>query len=224
MRRPNSHEVITFDCFGTLIDWERGAAKAFVDTARKEGVALDQASVISAYDSLERVVQADTYRRYRDVLPETAQRAASAVGWNLKKEKAGFLIASLPHWPPFNDTNPALERLAAAGCKLGILSNTDDDLLALTCKSLSAPFEILITAQQVKSYKPAHGHFLAARERVGNRSWLHVSQSYFHDVGPALALGIPVAWINRKSKPPLGPPPLREFRLLTELADWLAPK
>ena len=223
MRRPGDYEVITFDCFGTLIDWERGAAKAFVDAARREGVTLDQASVISAYDSLERVVQADVYRRYRDVLSESAQRAAAVVGWKLNPESAGFLVDSLPEWPPFDDTNPALERLAAAGCKLGILSNTDDDLIALTCNSLRAPFEILVTAQQVGSYKPAPGHFLAARKQVGKRRWLHVSQSYFHDVGPALALGIPVAWINRKSKPLPGQPPLRDFKLLTGLADWLAP-
>jgi 2-haloalkanoic acid dehalogenase type II len=224
MQSSSQHyEVITFDCFGTLIDWDRGIANAFVEAAGREGVTLDPASVVSAYDNLERVVQAQTFRRYRDVLADTAQRAANAIGWKVTPQQAGFLVESLPDWPPFDDTNPALKRLSAAGYKLGILSNTDDDLLALTCKQLSAPFEILITAEQVRSYKPAHGHFLAARGKVSGRPWLHVAQSYFHDIEPALTLAIPVAWINRKNRPLLGPPPLREFRVLTELADWLAP-
>jgi FMN phosphatase YigB (HAD superfamily) len=106
----------------------------------------------------------------------------------------------LPGWRPFPDTCPALEALHGAGYRLGILSNVDDDLLAGTLKHFPVPFDLLVTAQQVGSYKPAHGHFLEARRRLAGRRWLHAAQSFFHDVEPAGALGIPVVWVNRKSE------------------------
>ncbi len=99
----------------------------------------------------------------------------------------GFLAESLPLWIPFPDTNAALERLFRAGYQLGILSNVDDDLLAGTRKHFTVPFDLIVTAQQVGSYKPADGHFTTARERVGGRRWLHAAQSHFHDVTPARA-------------------------------------
>jgi 2-haloalkanoic acid dehalogenase type II len=220
MERP--YDIITFDCYGTLIDWETGISTAFVSTAATDGHALDRGQVLEAYAEIEPAVEAETYRRYRDVLTETAQRVAERLGWHLSKERASFLPDSLPAWEPFNDTNPALERLAAAGYTLGILSNVDDDLLAGTRRHFRVNFDLLVTAQQVGSYKPAHGHFQVARQRIGARRWLHVAQSYFHDVVPARALGIPTAWINRKAeRAPDGGRADREFRTLTELADWL---
>jgi FMN phosphatase YigB (HAD superfamily) len=99
----------------------------------------------------------------------------------------------------------------------------DDDLLSATCRHFSAPIDLIVTAQQVRSYKPAHGHFLAARERIGSQRWLHAAQSHFHDVVPATALGVPVVWVNRKREPlpPGGLAPLAEVATLAELADWL---
>jgi FMN phosphatase YigB (HAD superfamily) len=129
----------------------------------------------------------------------------------------------VPNWPPFPDTNPALRRLRDAGYRLGILSNVDDDLLTWTRRHLAVAFEFLITAQHVGSYKPAPAHFARARQLIGGRRWLHAAQSYFHDVVPACALAIPVAWINRKGQTREGPKPDREFQNLTRLADWLAP-
>jgi 2-haloacid dehalogenase/putative hydrolase of the HAD superfamily len=218
MERP--YDIITFDCYGTLIDWERGISQAFARAAALDGVALDRAAVLAAYAELEPVVEAETYRSYRAVLTETARRVGARLGWPVPAERAGFLATSLPDWPPFADTNPALERLVATGYRLGILSNVDDDLLAATCRHFPVEFDLLVTAQQVGSYKPADGHFLAARQRVGARRWLHAAQSYFHDVVPARRLGIPVAWINRKggvaSK---GGHADREFRTLAALAD-----
>ena len=124
---------------------------------------------------------------------------------------------------PFPDTNPALTRLSQAGYALGILSNVDDDLLAGTLRHLEVNFSLLITAQQVRSYKPAPGHFAAARGRIGSQRWLHAVQSYFHDVTPAVEHGIPVAWINRKGARVTGAAqPDSEFPTLTDLADWLA--
>src|SRR5262249_21198886 len=146
----------------------------------------------------------ETYRSYREVLTETSRRLASRFGWPMPESRAGFLADSLPGWPPFPDTNRSLERLAAAGYRLGILSNVDDDLLAGTRRHFSVPFESIVTAQQVRSYKPGHAHFLTARERIGGARWLHAAQSYFHDVTPARELGIPTAWINRRRQTPSG--------------------
>lgn len=218
------YDVITFDCYGTLIDWERGIRAAFLEAARADGVTLEPAAVLAAYHEVEPVVEAEAYRPYRDVLTETARRVAGKLGWSLGPDRARFLAESLPAWPPFGDTNAALERLAAAGYRLGILSNVDEDLLAATRRHLTVSFDFWVTAEQVGAYKPARRHFEVARARLGGRPWLHAAQSYFHDVAPARALGIPVAWVNRKGEPAgdAGRPE-REFRTLTELADWLAP-
>lgn len=217
------YDVVTFDCYGTLIDWETGIATAFTEAASRDGVALDRTTVFAAYREIEPAVEAETYRSYRAVLTETARRVAGKFGWPLSEERARFLPDSVAHWQPFPDTNPALERLAAAGYRLGILSNVDDDLLAGTLRHLSVPFALLVTAQQVGSYKPTPGHFLAARQRIGEHRWIHAAQSYFHDVVPARALGIPVAWINRKEEVARdGGRAERAFPTLAELADWLA--
>jgi 2-haloalkanoic acid dehalogenase type II len=216
------YDVITFDCYGTLIDWEGGISTAFASAAAAETRQLERTQMLKAYAEIEPSVEAAPYRRYRDVLTETAQRVAERLGWPLSRERAHFLAESLPGWPAFADTNPALERLVAAGYSLGILSNIDDDLLAGTRRHFTVTFDLIVTAQQVGSYKPAHGHFTEARQRLGNKRWLHAAQSYFHDVVPARALGIPVAWINRKQETASdGGRANREFHTLTELADWL---
>ena len=217
-------DVVTFDCYGTLIDWERGIADAFRAALSVDGVNLDPERVLAAYHELEPVVQAETFRRYRDVLTETARRVAARLGWALPEARAGFLADSLPSWTPFADTNAALERLARAGYRLGILSNVDDDLLAGTRRHFTATFDptLTITAQQVRAYKPAPAHFEAARARLGGQRWLHAAQSYFHDVAPARSLGIPVAWINRKGEIPAAPSGAEaEFRTLAEFAAWM---
>jgi len=216
-------DVITFDCYGTLIDWEAGIGDAFREAAAADGVKLDPAAALRAVFEREPEVQAAHYRTYREVLTVTAMEAAAALGWTVSRERAAFLADSLPRWKPFPDTNAALERLSRAGYELGILSNVDDDLLAGTRRHFTVSFPLLVTAQQVRSYKPAPGHFTTARERIGGRRWLHAAQSYFHDITPAVANKVPVAWINRKSMQPTGAARAdREFRTLTDLADWLA--
>lgn len=216
---PAGYQVITFDCYGTLIDWESGIAGAFSDAAAEDGVTLDRHAVLRAYAEVEPQVERERYRPYREVLQETASRVAQMLGWRVSYERCTFLPSSLPRWTPFPDTNPALEALAAAGCRLGILSNVDDDLIAGTRKHFSVPFELVITAQQVRSYKPAPAHFITARERLGSARWLHAAQSNFHDIVPCNALGIPTAWINRSGERPLpGGTPAHEFRDLEGLA------
>ena len=217
---PKEFDYVTFDCYGTLIDWESGIRGAFLENARADGVRLDEASIIPAYAGVEPVVERERYRRYRDVLGETATRVANALGWRVTY--AGFLADSLASWRPFPDTNNALERLKKAGIRLGILSNIDDDLLSATRRHFTVDFDLIITAQQVGSYKPAPMHFLAARERIGAAHWLHAAQSNFHDIVPANALGISNAWIHRKADRALpGGAPTMEFKDLSGLADAL---
>jgi len=202
-------DIITFDCYGTLIDWESGIRAAFM------AAGVDGDAALRAYAEIEPVVEHENYRSYREVLKETARRVAPNVATN-------FLPDSLQSWKPFRDTNPSLERLHRAGIRLGILSNVDDDLIAETRKHFTVDFDLVITAQQVRSYKPGHAHFLTARERIGSANWLHAAQSNFHDIVPANQLGIANAWINRRGQKALpGGTPTFEYRDLAALADAL---
>jgi 2-haloalkanoic acid dehalogenase type II len=215
-------DLITFDCYGTLIDWEQGIVNAFQSEAARHGISADATGIISAYHDQEPVVETEKYTPYREVLAETARRVAARLGLEIPPDRASFLADSLPDWQPFADTNAALERLASR-FKLGILSNIDDDLLARTRRHFTVDFDLIVTAAQVKSYKPADGHFVEARRRMGEMRWLHAAQSYFHDVVPASRLGIPVAWVNRKGEraDEQGPQPDFEVRNLAELADLM---
>jgi 2-haloacid dehalogenase/putative hydrolase of the HAD superfamily len=216
------YDVITFDCYGTLIDWESGIADAFLTTAAADGVALTREAVLRAYADNEHRVQAQNYRPYREILRDTAVRVAAAVGWPLTSERAGFLADSLPSWQPFPDTNAALEQLAAVS-RLGILSNIDDDLLAATREHFTVDFDVIVTAQQVRSYKPGHAHFQTARELIGNASWLHAAESNFHDIVPTNILGVDNAWINRQRQRELsGGTPKYKFDDLAGLAGAMA--
>ncbi len=209
-------DVITFDCYGTLIDWESGIADAF----RAAGLERPRHDILRAYEEIEPVVESERYQLYRDVLTETAVRVGSALGW---QTDGAFLPDSLPDWKPFPDTNAALEQLVAGGYRLGILSNVDDVLIAATRRHFTVDFDLIITAQQVRSYKPAPAHFLAAREAIGNARWLHAAQSNFHDIVPANNLGIPTAWVNRRGDTALpGGTPTYEVKNLTALAELLA--
>jgi len=215
-------DLITFDCYGTLIDWETGIYEAFSSEAAKDGILIEREEVIAAYLAAEKEVEAGPYVPYRDVLTRSAHLAASTLGWKIDTERAAFLVASLPDWAPFADTNPALERLASR-YHLGILSNVDDALLAETMRHLTVPFEVIVTAEQVRSYKPRRSHFEEAMRRKGSARWLHAGQSYFHDIGPTLEMGIRAAWINRKGEEIShgGRQPLYVVRDLMELAQLL---
>src|SRR5438093_5253441 len=172
MTRP--YDIVTFDCYGTLIDWDRGIVDAFADAVAAHGGNLDERRALETYERVEPIVEAEGYRSYREVLTESVRRVARELGWALPESRAGFLAESLPSWPPFPDTNAALQRLAGAGYRLAILSNVDDDLLAGTRKHLSVDVEFVVTAQQVGSYKPAPAHFTTARQRLAGARWLHV--------------------------------------------------
>jgi 2-haloacid dehalogenase/putative hydrolase of the HAD superfamily len=220
--KSDNFEIITFDCYGTLIDWETGIKNAFQEAAAADSVDIRVDQIIDAYAAEEVTVEAMAYRSYREVLTQTERRVAAILGWRLPSERSGFLADSLPNWKPFSDTNSALERLARR-FKLGILSNIDDDLLTATRRHFTVDFDLIVTAQQVESYKPGLAHFKEAKMRIGDLQLLHAAQSYFHDVVPATKMSIPVVWVNRKNNQidPSGPNPTHQVRNLTELATCL---
>jgi 2-haloacid dehalogenase/putative hydrolase of the HAD superfamily len=196
-------EVITFDCYGTLIDWEKGIRNAFHNAILKTGEDPGLESKASeAYEEEERRVEKEKpHILYRDVLSKTSLAVARKIGWNLPEAESTFLARELPNWTPFPDTNPSLAKLARKHT-LGILSNVDNDLLSRTVRHFTSPFEIRVTAENVRSYKPAFGHFEEARRIIGDRSWVHVAGSQYHDIEPAVKLGIKAVWVNRKNARP----------------------
>jgi 2-haloacid dehalogenase len=190
----------TFDCYGTLVDWNAGLRAA-----------LGADELLVRYHELEPRVQAeDPTRSYRDVLAETARRVGVATS----------PADTLPFWPVFPEVPAELEEARARGWKLAALSNTDRDLIDESLRAIGVPFELAIVASEIGSYKPAHGHWLAFERQVGRMPDVHVAQSHFHDVVPATALSIPTVWINRLGETG-DPAPTRELPDLRDLADTL---
>jgi 2-haloacid dehalogenase len=188
----------TFDCYGTLVDWDVGIHGAI------ETVAPDHAErLLRAYHELEPEVQAERFRPYREVLAESLRRATESEGVGLPEGGAGLLAETLPGWPVFDDVVPAMDELRAGGWRRAILSNVDRDLIAGTLEHMGVEFDLVVTAEDVCSYKHAHGHFERFRELTDAPppDWIHVAASVFHDIEPARELGVPSVWINREGRP-----------------------
>jgi 2-haloalkanoic acid dehalogenase type II len=228
LENPREFEFVTFDCYGTLIDWETGIRLAFKQALAGMGLSQSQeGELFELYQEEEKTIEGEMpYQKYREVLALAASRAARRFGKNIPEKLSEILAEQLPNWSSFPDTNPALERLATE-YTLGILSNVDNDLLAGTLKHFTVPFDLVVTAERVRSYKPGPEHFEEARRIIGaDRGWLHVAASLYHDIEPALRLGINTAWINRKNSSEgkgLRGKIAREAKDLTQLADWLTP-
>jgi 2-haloacid dehalogenase len=191
----------TFDCYGTLVDWNAGIRSVV------------GGELLPRYHELEPQVQAeDPTLAYRDVLREVSAR--------LGLRDTDALARSLPEWPVFSEVREALEGARRRGWKLAILSNTDRDFIDASMASIGVHFEFAIVASEIGSYKPALGHWRTFEQRVGRLPDVHVAASLFHDVAPANELGLPSIWINRLGETP-GPPPTRELPDLTRLANTL---
>ena len=192
---------LTFDCYGTLIDWETGILAALGPVLTRHNVAVDDTELLRLYTQFEAQQESGEYRPYRQVLEGVTEGIADVLGFRLTAEDRAALPASVGHWPPFPDTVAALMRLKER-CKLVILSNIDDAMFAGTQRLLQVPFDAVITAEQVGSYKPAPAHFHAVLERLGapREQILHVAQSLYHDHVPAKALGFSTVWVNRPSR------------------------
>ncbi len=190
---------LTFDCYGTLIDWETGIKNAFQTITGKD--AQRTVRIFDLYEEEERRIEKKSYRSYKDVLSQALTAAAKRVGLNLSKPASESLMRELPRWKPFPETNESLEKLAK-NHPLGILSNVDDDLLAGTLKNFTVEFKIIVTAERVRSYKPNLAHFKEAARMIGKSKWLHVAASLYHDIEPTSQLGIDSVWVNRKHVKP----------------------
>jgi 2-haloacid dehalogenase len=196
-------EALTFDCYGTLIDWEAGLTAAFRPILEANGVPADDEDVLVRYAGHEAAAEAGPYLRYRDVLAAGLRGVAEELGFEPSAAEVEDFSASVADWPAFPDSAAALARLQKR-FRLGVITNCDDDLFAASNARLGVTFDWVVTAQQVRSYKPDEANFRAAFDRLGlpRDRILHVAQSLFHDHVPAKGLGLSSVWIDRRHDRP----------------------
>lgn len=186
---------LTFDCYGTIADWNSCMRDALESVAGTGAAAL-----LAAYHQAELALEAGpTWQPYRDVLTAGLRLAARRLGVALSGEQAGAFVAAWPNMTVFDDAGLALGELAAAGWRLAILTNCDEDLFATTATKFPVPFDVVVTAEQVRSYKPDLGHFRRFAELTGATpaNWIHVANSWVHDIFPAARMGLRSVWVDR---------------------------
>ena len=196
-------EVLTFDCYGTLIDWEAGILAGLHRVLDARGVPADDEDLLERYARHEAAIESGPYLRYRDVLARGLRGVCAELDVEPTDEEAAAFGGSVGEWPAFPDSPDALARLRRR-FRLAVITNCDDDLFAASNRRLGVTFDWVITAQQVGSYKPSHRNFEVAFERIGvpRERILHVAQSLFHDHVPAKELGLATAWVNRRHDRP----------------------
>jgi 2-haloacid dehalogenase len=212
---------LTFDCYGTLIDWESGILAAVRPVLERHGKNVADDEILRSYARHEAEQEQGPYKPYRDVLSGVMAAMASDLGFRPSPSDLGALPDSVGRWPPFPDTVESLARLKKR-YKLVILSNVDDDLFAETARHLRVDFDEVVTARQVGAYKPSRENFRVALARLGvpRRQVLHVAQSLYHDHVPAKELGWATVWVNRKSlRPGTGVAPAAEVVPDLEVPD-----
>ncbi len=191
----NRQSYLTFDCYGTLIDWKAGVAEGLIHSFGR--FPIGGGDLLEAYIELE-AEEERQYTSYRSVLEGTSAKLAARFGLDVSEGPAKF-AASLPSWPAFPDTAESLKALGEKGYRRYILSNVDEDLLKGTLRESSLEVDGYVTAEEVRSYKPAPGHWNAFLKKTGasKEEDLHVAQSLYHDIIPAQGMGFETAWINR---------------------------
>jgi 2-haloacid dehalogenase len=199
-------EALTFDCYGTLIDWETGLLRAFAPVLAAHGVTVDDEDLLVRYAAHEARLEAGPYLRYRDLLATALRGVGDELGFQPSDEEAAHFGGSVADWPAFADASTALARLHDR-FRLGVLTNCDDDLFAASNARLAVDFDWIVTAEQVGSYKPSVANFEAlfarlAADGVARDRVLHVAQSRFHDHAPAKRLGMTTVWIDRRHDRP----------------------
>ena len=202
----DTFDVLTFDCYGTLIDWERGILDAMRPILSAHDLAPGDEEILECYAELESEVEQGEYLPYREVLRRVMRGVGKRFGFEPSDDERDALPESLRNWPPFPDTVQSLKRLNAR-YQLAIISNVDDDLFAASARRLEVEFDWVVTAEQVRSYKPSPRNFEQAMATIGlpREKILHVAQSLYHDIRPARALGLTTVWVNRrKGKPGSG--------------------
>jgi len=197
---PKKITFVSLEVYGTLIDWETGIYRAFQEEAKRDGFTIDRNVLIPLFLATQREIMAGSYELYAEVLRRTAVRVAAELGWELEPVRSSFLPNSIPRWPPFRDTNALVDRLAKK-YQVGLLANIDDKLLGATRRHLRADFDLVVTAQQVRSYKPDPAHFKECQRRIGSKkNWMHIATSLYSDIQPCMKLRIPTIWINKKKE------------------------
>jgi 2-haloacid dehalogenase len=188
---------VTTDCYGTLIDWEKGIMDAFKKQADRDGLTLDQDAFLQSFFEKQAQIMSGSYELYAEVLRRAAVQAAEEIDWTLEPSRAQFLPDSVGSWPPFREANAAMDRLKER-YEIGIISNVDDKLLGISRRHLRTELDLVVTAQQVRSYKPDNTHLRECARRLGSKKgWVHIASGYETDVGPALKLNVPTIWVNR---------------------------
>ncbi len=198
-----SFKILTFDCYGTLIDWETGIFSALRPILAAHNKNIPDSALLELYSELEMKAEQGQYLRYREVLRSVVRGFGERLGFSPTDAEVRSLPESLANWQPFPDTVVALRKLKSRH-QLAIMSNVDDDLFAFSAPKLGVAFDHVITAEQAGCYKPCMGIFKLAESRIGvsREHWLHVGQSIYHDVIPAQSLGIATVWVNRPSPRP----------------------
>jgi 2-haloalkanoic acid dehalogenase type II len=216
----------TFDCYGTLIDWEGGLGSFLYDFAlRQRDDRSNGRELRERWETIQFEVIHSEYMRYADALAESLRLLSEERGWSYSDDDGKALARSMRSWQPFPDTAPALRRAHDAGLKLVIVSNTDCDIIEHSLRHIEAPIDDVVTAEDVGTYKPELPHFERALEVIGAppEQILHVAFGFKYDIGPAQKIGMPSAWVNRRAEPRPGPavPDLewRDLWGLAELAD-----
>ncbi len=199
--RLSDHSVLTFDCYGTLIDWEAGILAAMQPVIARHELVSSAQDVLVAYARAESAVVAGAYRPYREVLRRTFAAMAKDLGFAPQADELETLVEALGRWEPFPDTVAALRKLADAGLRLAIISNVDDDLFAASAARLGVAFERVITAEAARCYKPDPAIFEHALAQLGVApgALLHCAQSRYHDLAPARRLGVQTVHVVRDS-------------------------
>jgi 2-haloacid dehalogenase len=213
-------EWISFDCYGTLIDWESGILGYMRPLLHAKNCSASDSQILNLYSELEPREQSKPYRSYREVLAAVMHGFAANRDFDLSAKEAAGLADSIARWKPFPDTVQGLRQLKSQ-YKLAILSNIDDDLFALTAKHLDVAFDLVVTAQQARSYKPSRHNFEVLLERLGRpkEKLLHAAESLYHDVAPARALGIATAWVNRRQGKPASATRLADAKPSAEVSS-----
>ena len=224
MPLPSKVTFLSFDVYGTLIDWESGIFDAFKREAAREGFTIDDpGEILPRFQQYEREIESGSYELYAEVLRRVAIKIAKDIGWPLETSRAGFLPDSLQRWRSFKETNTQLTKFAKH-FSTGLVSNVDDKLLGQTRRHIPHDFDLVVTAQQVRSYKPDPAHFKECARRLGSKKgWVHIAASYHHDVEPCLKEKVPVIWVNRNREEldPGQKKPTAEVKNLLEAAKLL---
>jgi 2-haloacid dehalogenase len=188
---------VTTDCYGSLIDWEKGITDAFLKEAERDGLTLDMKALLDRFFEIQAQIMSGSYELYAEVLRRAAVNVAEEIDWTLEPSRAQFLPDSVSSWLPFREANAAFDRLKER-YEVGIVSNIDDKLLGISRRHLRTELDLVVTAQQVRSYKPDETHFRETARRMGGKQgWVHIASGYEADIAPAIKRKVPVIWVNR---------------------------